>query len=204
MIRAMTAGPPIRTIEIPADALVLLVGPAGSGKSTLAGRLFPAESVLSSDALRAEVSGDPANQAVSPLAFRILHNRAGQRLATGRLTVIDATNIAASARAPLRRLAREHRRPVVAIVLDLPAELSLARNAARAGRVVPESAVRRQQAALRLALDQGELTAEGLAAIVIVADPAEAEAMTIRLTKVARAATLSPSALPRRIRRRMP
>jgi predicted kinase len=204
MIRAMTAGPLIRTIEIPADALVLLVGPAGSGKSTLAGRLFPAESILSSDALRAEVSGDPANQAVSPVAFRILHDRAGQRLATGRLTVIDATNIAAAARAPLRRLAREHRRPVVAIVLDLPITLSLSRNAARAERVVPESAVRRQQAALRLALDQGDFNADGLAALVVVADPAEAEALTIRLTKVAGAATLSPSALPRRIRRRMP
>lgn len=204
MITTMTAHPLIRRIEIPADALVLLVGPAGSGKSTLAARLFPAESILSSDALRAEVSGDPANQAVSPIAFRILHDRAGRRLATGQLTVIDATNIAASARRPLHRLAREHGRPVVAIVLDLPAELSLGRNAARAERVVPEPAIRRQQAALRLALDQGELEAENLAALVVLADPAEAEATTIRLTRVARAATLSPSALPRRIRRCMP
>jgi protein phosphatase len=204
MITTMTPHPLIRRIEIPADALVLLVGPAGSGKSTLAARLFPAESILSSDALRAEVSGDPANQAVSPIAFRILHDRAGRRLATGQLTVIDATNIAASARRPLHRLAREHGRPVVAIVLDLPAELSLGRNAARAGRVVPEPAIRRQQAALRLALDQGELEAENLAALVVLADPAEAEATTIRLTRVARAATLSPSALPRRIRRCMP
>jgi predicted kinase len=204
MITTMTARPPIRRIEIPADALVLLVGPAGSGKTTLAARLFPAHSILSSDALRAEVSGDPANQAVSPIAFRILHDRARRRLANGELTVIDATNIAASARRPLRRLAREQGRPVVAIVLDLPAELALARNAARAERVVPESAVRRQQAELRRVLDQGELAAEGPSALVVLADPNEADATTIRLTKPARAATLSPSALPRRIRRPMP
>ena len=204
MITTMTIGPPIHPIEIPADALVLLVGAAGSGKTTLAARHFPAETILSSDALRAEVSGDPANQAVSPIAFRILHDRARRRLAAGQLTVIDATNIVASARGPLRRLAREHGRPVVAIVLDLPAELSLGRNAGRLERVVPESAVRRQQAALRRALDQGELAAEGLTALVVLADPGEADAMTIRLTKTARAATLSPSALPRRIRRRMP
>ena len=64
MIRAMADQPrPTSRSRSPADALVLLVGAAGSGKSTLAGRLFPPDSILSSDALRAELSGDPANQA---------------------------------------------------------------------------------------------------------------------------------------------
>ncbi len=200
----MTAGPQTNEIEIPSDALVLLVGPAGSGKTTLAARLFTADAILSSDALRAELSGDPANQAASPIAFRILHDRARRRLAAGRLTVIDATNIGGSARRPLRLLAREHGRPVVGIVLDLPVELVQRRNAGRAGRIVPEAAVQRQQAALRQALDRGELLAEGLAQLVVLADPGAVEAVMIRLTKPAGIATLSPSALPRRNRRRLP
>ena len=115
------ATPPSNRVELAEDALVLLVGAAGSGKSTLAGRLFPAAAVLSSDAIRAELTGDQADQSLNAIVFRILHERAGRRLAAGLLTVVDATNVAASARRPLRRLAAAHGRPVVAIVLDLPA-----------------------------------------------------------------------------------
>ncbi len=202
MISPMT-NPPL-TIALPANALVLLVGAAGSGKTSLAARLFQPDAVLSSDALRAELSGDPANQAVSRIAFRLLHDRAERRLAAGRLTVIDATNVRAIARRPLRRLAVRHDRPAVAIVLDLPAATCLERNAGRPGRVVPEAAVRRQLADLRRSLDRGELDAEGFAALVILTDSAAVDGTTVGLTAPAGAATLSLPALPRRTRRRMP
>lgn len=208
MIRTMvesTAGQaPGPRLEIAPDALVLLVGAAGSGKSTLAGRLFPAGTILSSDALRAELSGDPANQAATPLAFQILHERAARRLAAGLLTVIDATNVEPLARRPLRGLAWNAGRPVVAIVLDLPPATCVARNAARSERVVPEAAVRRQLAALRRGLDRDELAAEGFDQLIVLRDPAELDAVTVGLTKTGRAATLAPSALPRRTRRSKP
>ena len=191
-------------IAIAANSLVLLVGAAGSGKSTLAGRLFAAEAILSSDALRAELSGDPANQAATPLAFRILHEQAARRLAAGVLTVIDATNVEAAARRPLRRLAAAAGRPIVAIVLDLPAATCLARNAGRSGRVVPEAAVRRQLAALRRGIDHDGLAAEGFDQLIVLGDPATIEATSVRLTKPSGAATLAPSALPRRTRRSKP
>jgi protein phosphatase len=191
-------------VEIASDALVLLVGAAGSGKSTLAGRLFPTGTILSSDALRAELSGDPANQSVTPLAFRILHEHAGRRLAAGQLTVIDATNVEPSARRPLRGLARTAGRPVVAIVLDLPPATCVARNAARSERVVPEGAVLRQLAALRRGLDRDELAAEGFDQLIVLRDPAELDTLTVGLTKPGRATTLAPSALPRRTRRSKP
>jgi len=191
-------------IAIAPDSLVLFVGAAGSGKSTLAGQLFPADAILSSDALRAELSGDPANQAATPVAFRILHQRAARRLAAGMLTVVDATNVEAAARRPLHRLAAAAGRPIIAIVLDLPPATCLARNAARPERVVPEAAVRRQLAALRRSLDRGELAAEAFDQLILLGDPAEIEAIRVRLTKPSGAATLAPSALPRRIRRSKP
>jgi len=202
MISTMTSRP--AAIALPADALVLLVGAAGSGKTSLAARLFPPEAVLSSDALRAELSGDPANQAVSRLAFQLLHGRAESRLAAGRLTVVDATNVTAAARRPLRRLAARHGRPVIAVVLDLPPATCLERNARRPGRAVPEPAVLRQLADLRRAVDRGELGAEGFDELVILTESASVDGTTVGLTKPARAATLSVPALPRRTRRRMP
>jgi predicted kinase len=191
-------------IEIPGDALVVLVGAAGSGKSTLADRLFPAEAILSSDALRGELSGDPASQAASGRAFRILHAQAARRLAAGRLTVIDATNIAAAARRPLRRLAVTHDRPVIALVLDLPAAACLARNAARIDRIVPAAVIERQLANLRRTLDQGHLAAERFHQVVVLTDSAAVDGTSVGLTVPARAATLSSAALPRRTRRSNP
>jgi protein phosphatase len=191
-------------IEVPGNALVLLVGAAGSGKSTLAARLFPAAAVLSSDAIRAELTGDPADQSRNQIAFRILHERVERRLVAGRLTIVDATNVAASARQPLRRLAASYRRPVVAIVLDLPGPLCVARNAARAGRVVPEAAVHRQLAALRQSLVRGALAGENLAGMIVLTTDAGIGGLSVGLTKPVEAATLSSSALPRRSRRRHP
>ena len=191
-------------IEIPGDALVLLVGASGSGKSTLAARLFPAGSVLSSDALRDKVSGDPANQAASARAFRILHAQAARRLAAGQLCVVDATNISAASRRPLHALGATHGRPVIALVLDLPAHLCLARNAARIGRTVPEAVIQRQLVSLRQTLDEGRLGAEPFRQIVVLTDSAAIDRTTVGLTDPARAATLSPAALPRRTRRPKP
>jgi protein phosphatase len=168
-----------RYLAIPADALVILVGAAGSGKSTLAARLFPSETILSSDAIRAELSGDAANQAVSRRAFRILHERAERRLAVGGLTVVDATNIGSAARRPVTRQARIHGRAVLLIVLDLPAETCLAGNAGRAGRVVPEAAVLRQLANLRGELDRGVLAAEGPDRLIVLTTRDEVAQLTI-------------------------
>jgi protein phosphatase len=191
-------------IDLPEDALVLLVGAAGSGKSTLAARHFPAAAVLSSDAIRAELTGDQTDQTMNAIVFRILHERAQRRLSVGLLTVVDATNVAASARRPLRLLAAGHARPVVAIVLDLPAALCVERNAARIGRVVPEAAVHRQLGALRWTLEQGELAGERLAELIVLRSVAAIETLSVGLTKPVGAATLSSSALPRRSRRRQP
>ena len=119
---------------------MLLVGPAGSGKSTFAARCFAPTEVLSSDAARAMVSDDEGDQSASAAAFAVLRFIATRRLARGRLTVVDATNVARRHRAEFLRLAARHRRPAVALVFDLPLEVCLERNRARA-RMVEEAAV---------------------------------------------------------------
>ena len=69
--------------------------------------------------------------------------------------------------------------PVTAIVLDLPATVVLARNAARAERVVDPAVVRRHLAAVRTTVDDGRLAAEGLDAVVVLTTPEAVETLRI-------------------------
>ncbi len=117
-------------ITIPELSLVALVGPTGSGKSTFARRHFKPTEVLSSDYCRGLVSDDENSQAATNDAFDVLHFIARKRLAAGRLTVIDATNVQPEARKPIVALAREFHCLPVAIVLNLPDQLCHDRNQA--------------------------------------------------------------------------
>src|SRR6516225_12496518 len=114
------------TISLPELCLVALVGPSGSGKSTFARRHFRPTEVLSSDFFRGLVSDDEMDQSASADAFEALHFVAGKRLAAGRLTVIDATNVHRDARRPVVALARQHHVFAVAVVFNLPEGACLA------------------------------------------------------------------------------
>ena len=165
-------------LVIPDPSLVLLVGAAGSGKSTLAARLVAPQEIVSSDALRAVVSGDEADQRATAVAFRILHRTVARRLPTGLLTVVDATNALATHRRPLIRRAQNLGVPVVAIVLDLPAGVVHAQNTARP-RVVDPAVVDRHLASIRALVDGPGLALEGIDPVVVLRDPAAAAALTI-------------------------
>ncbi|MFF7413485.1 polynucleotide kinase-phosphatase [Streptomyces lydicus] len=143
----------LRTLPVPDLSLVVLVGATGSGKSTFAARHFKPTEVLSSDFCRGLVSDDENDQSASGDAFDVLHFIAGKRLAAGRLTVVDATNVQSEARAQLVRLAREHDVLPVAIVLDVPEQVCAERNAARADRAgLPRRVIQRHQRELRRSL----------------------------------------------------
>jgi predicted kinase len=167
------------TVIIPDPALVALVGPAGSGKSTLAARHFAAEEILSSDAMRAAIAGDERDQRATKRAFAALHRALARRLAAGRLTVVDATSVERHARAALLQRALEAGVPAVAIVLDLPPGVALARNAARLDRTVDPAIVERHLAALRAAVDRGDLEREGWSQVVRIREPADLDALRI-------------------------
>ena len=107
-------------LTVPELSLVILIGPSGCGKSTFARKHFKTTEVLSSDFCRGLVSDDENDQAVTKDAFEVLHFIASKRLAAGKLTVVDATNVQPEARRPLVALARQFHVLPVAIALNLP------------------------------------------------------------------------------------
>ncbi len=143
-------GPGVATDPaFPSEAMVMLIGPSGAGKSTWAAQHFGADQVVSSDACRALVAGDAADQAANADAFKVLHIIVEARLRRGLLTVVDATNLQAGARRTLLRYAHSAGRPVVAIIFDVSLARCLRQNARRTERQVPEAVVRRQHAQLQ-------------------------------------------------------
>lgn len=157
---------------------MVLVGAAGSGKSTLAQRLFAAEEILSSDALRAVVSGNEADQGASRTAFAILYRQLEERLAAGRLTVVDATNVRSEHRRPLVARARRAGVRAAAIVLDLDRAQVHAQNRGRT-RVVDRDVVDRHLAAIRRTVDDGQLNREGFDPIVVLRSSSEIAALVL-------------------------
>jgi predicted kinase len=172
--------PPIE-IRIPVPSLVVLAGAAGSGKSTFAARHFAPGDVLSSDAYRARIAGDPTDQRATGPAFAALHRDLRRRLAAGRLAVVDATSVSGHARAALLREARRAGVPAIAIVLDLPPDVVLERNRGREGPLaVPEAAVRAQLVTLARSLTRG-LAGGGFTAVWRLRTPADVAAVRIVL-----------------------
>jgi protein phosphatase len=169
-------------LGVPELSLVVLVGVSGSGKSTFArGRFKPTE-VISSDFCRGIVADDENDQSATADAFELLHFIVGKRLAAGRLTVVDATNVQFDARRSLVALAREHDVLPVAIVLDVPESVCRARNASRPDRDFGEHVIRRQHADLRRSL-RG-LQKEGFRTVHVLRGEGEIAAATVTRTRL--------------------
>ncbi|OUL23358.1 polynucleotide kinase-phosphatase [Nostoc sp. 106C] len=139
-------------ITIPELSLIVLIGASGSGKSTFARKHFQPFEVLSSDFCRGLVSNDENSQSASGDAFEVLHFIAAKRLAAGKLTVVDATNVQMEDRKHLLQMARQYHCFAIAIVLDLPEELCHERNQQRSDRNFGPHVVRRHTQMLRRSL----------------------------------------------------
>ncbi len=169
-------------IDIPELALVALVGISGSGKSTFAREHFLPTQVLSSDYFRGLVSDDENDQSVHRDAFDVLHYVAAKRLAAGRLTVVDATNLQTHARAALVKTAREHDVLPVAVVLDVPESLAWERTQARSDRTFGRQVLTRMHRDLRRSL--GQLAREGFRKVHVLRGVEEIGGATIRYEKL--------------------
>lgn len=139
-------------IELPELCLVLLVGCSGSGKSTFGKRHFKASEVVSSDFCRFLVADDENDQSASRPAFEVLHFIVGQRLAAGRLTVVDATNVQQEDRQSLMAVAKQHNCLPIAIVFNINERICEERNAVRPDRNFGAHVIHRQSKALHRSL----------------------------------------------------
>ncbi len=164
-------------IEVPELSLVVLIGPSGSGKSTFASRHFKPTEVLSSDECRALVSDDENDQTVTKEAFEVLHFIAEKRLAAGKLTVVDATNVQPEARKPLVALARAHHVLPVAIVFDLPENVCRERNKERLDRQFGPHVIKNQRSQLRRSLRY--LDREGFRRVFVMRAPEEVDSAQV-------------------------
>ncbi|MEP6663177.1 MAG: polynucleotide kinase-phosphatase [Verrucomicrobiota bacterium] len=164
-------------LTIPELSFVVLVGVSGSGKSTFARKHFKPTEILSSDYCRGLVSDDENSQAATKDAFELLHFIARKRLAAGKLTVIDATNVQPESRKSLVAIAREFHCLPVAIVLDLPERVAHDRNKTRPDRDFGPHVIRQQAQQLHRSL-RG-LEREGFRHVHVLKSLEEIEAAVI-------------------------
>ncbi len=169
-------------IEIPELCVVALIGASGSGKSTFANKYFKPTEILSSDFFRGLVSDDENDQSATGAAFDSLYYIANKRLDSGKLVVIDATNVQKRARESVVRLAQEQNCFPVAIVFDFPEELCQERNRARLDRVFGPHVVRNQTRDLKRSITH--LKKEGFRQIYVFTSPDEADNVEIVRTKL--------------------
>jgi protein phosphatase len=162
---------------IPELSFVVLIGVSGSGKSTFARKHFKATEILSSDYCRGLVSDDENSQAATKDAFEVLHFIARKRLAAGKLTVVDATNVQPESRKSLVAIAREFHCLPVAIVLDLPERVAHDRNKTRPDRDFGPHVIRQQSQQLHRSL-RG-LEREGFRHVHVLKSLEEIEAAVI-------------------------
>jgi protein phosphatase len=164
-------------IQIPELSLITLIGVSGSGKSTFAKKHFLPTEIISSDFCRGLVSDDENDQAATNDAFDVLHYITAKRLAAGRLTVVDATNVQSESRRPLVALAREYHVILVAIVIQTPEDVCRERNATRPDRDFGSHVIRNQSSQLRRSLKG--LQREGFRYVHVLRTPEEVELVTI-------------------------
>lgn len=164
-------------LTLPELSLVALIGPSGAGKSTFARRHFRPTEVLSSDYCRALVRDDETDQSATPDAFAVLHFIAERRLAAGRLTVVDATNVQPESRKPLINLARRYHCLPVAIVFDFPESVYHERNRGRPDRNFGPHVIRQQLQQMRRSLPN--LQREGFRHVYVFSSPEEVDSAVV-------------------------
>ena len=192
-------------MPIPNHALVVLVGASGSGKTTFAATRFRPAEVVSADVCRALVGGDAAARGVTADAYDVLCLIVRKRLAAGRLTVVDATNVRSEVRRRLVAIARESGAAAVALLFDLPEAWCRQRIAERPSRYRAGTAMehamlrylapRRLRRQVRLLREcRHGLHAEGFHAAYRFTTPEEVAAVRIERHAGSRTAPMRPTA----------
>ena len=120
------------------------------------------------------LADDDADQTVSAEAFELLHLVCAKRLAAGRLTVIDATNVRRESRKPFVEMARKYHVQMSAVAFNFPADFCHARNQQRPDRTFGPHVTRRQVDDLKRSL--GQLEDEGFRRMFVLSTEEEVSA----------------------------
>ncbi|MFC0602245.1 ATP-binding protein [Streptomyces palmae] len=145
--------------------LAVLVGIPGCGKSTFAGK-YPASWRVCLDEYRLAATDDMADQSATPVAAQIQNLILDARLARGRTTLVDSTNVFAHVRAGLLARARYWQRPTAAVLFDVPLATAQAQNATRE-RIVPSHVLHDLHAQMPTA---DQLHTEGFTAVYLASE----------------------------------
>jgi predicted kinase len=130
---------------------IMMVGLPASGKSTMA-KILAEEydaNIHSSDAIRAELSGDINNQTINDLVFKTLHNRVKEDLLNGKSCVYDACNISYKRRVAFIKELKNIPCEKICVLMATPYTASITNNANR-DRVVPETVIKRMYCNLQV------------------------------------------------------
>ena len=124
--------------------LYVLVGLSGSGKSTLADELWRRDRVIvSSDAIREELTGKVEDQSRNNEVFEIFLQRIRKNLEEGKNVIADATNLLIKSRLTILNLTRGLDVEKICIICAKPFELCKQDNIERK-HPVPESVLDKQ------------------------------------------------------------
>ncbi|MFE9835223.1 AAA family ATPase [Streptomyces sp. NPDC005551] len=177
-------------IQVP-TGLIVLVGPPASGKTSfvralIARRQIDEESVVSSDAIRAELLSTSPPEADSDVAdawiFEERDRRIVARLATGHSAVAESTNVTPQARARLISIARRFNAPVTMLRFNSDVTDLLQQHAGRGRTDITAADVRAYASIMIRHATADQLRSEGATAVYDVpgrcqgTTPAEAAA----------------------------
>ncbi|AWN32612.1 ATP-binding protein [Streptomyces sp. NEAU-S7GS2] len=167
-----SAGTGVPPLDLAPGTLLVAVGPGAAGKSTYADTAA-VDAVICLDSLRRELSKkrDAGDQSVTPAAVERQNALLEQYLSAGTTVFLDSTNVEVHVRAGLVERARQHGRPVVALIFLPDLATCRARNRLRpTNRRVPDHVLTWQFALAQEATPQ-TLLAEGFtAAYEIITD----------------------------------
>jgi alkanesulfonate monooxygenase SsuD/methylene tetrahydromethanopterin reductase-like flavin-dependent oxidoreductase (luciferase family)/predicted kinase len=128
---------------------VVLIGPGAAGKSTWAAAHFPADSIVSSDRLRAMVGTGEDDITASADAFALLDRVVAFRLSRRLTTVIDTLGLDADRRRAWLDSARRAGMPCVAVAFDTPPVQCRERNRGRTKRIPADALAQQLKAWVR-------------------------------------------------------
>lgn len=131
--------------------LEVLIGISGSGKSTYANNK-KGFTIISTDAIREELFGDPSIQDNGKLVFQIAYDRVKNSLKSGNDTIFDATNLKAKDRKKLLNylIDNEVVFNTIFVVFTIPLNICVERAQHRRINPIPEGIIKRQYSKFQL------------------------------------------------------